>query len=74
MGGLLLRLFLVLPLVLLTECMVVEEEEEDREVDLSRVGMMRTMTKKGPWLGRTGAPTAGAPCHTQHCSLKSYGG
>jgi len=50
--------------------MVVEEEEEDREVDLSRVGMMRTMTKKGPWLGRTGAPTAGAPCHTQHCVSK----
>jgi hypothetical protein len=41
MGGLLLRFFLVFPL--LTE-IVAEEEEEDREDDLSLVGMMRTMT------------------------------
>lgn len=59
MGGLLLRLFLVLlcplpfPFPLLTE-MVVEEEEEDREADLSRVGMMRTMTKIGLGLAGLG--------------------
>lgn len=41
MGGLLLRFFLEFPLV--TE-IVAEEEEEDRETDLSLVGMMRTMT------------------------------
>lgn len=49
MGGLLLRLFLALPLPLplplLTE-IVAEEEEEDREEGLSRVGMMRTMTEE----------------------------
>jgi hypothetical protein len=61
MGGLLLRFFLVLfcplplplPFPLLTD-MVAEEEEEDREVDLSRVGMMRTMTKTGLGLAGLG--------------------
>jgi hypothetical protein len=58
MGGLLLRLFLVLlcplpfPFPLLTEMVV--EEEEDREADLSRVGMMRTMTKIGLGLAGLG--------------------
>jgi len=44
-GGLLLRFFLTVPLPLLTE-IVAEEEEEDREEGLSRVGMMRTMTEE----------------------------
>lgn len=52
MGGLLLRFFLLFPL--LTE-KVAEEEEEDREEDLSRVGMMRTMTEEKA-LARPGAP------------------
>jgi hypothetical protein len=58
MGGLLLRFFLVFPLL---TGIVAEEEEEDREEDLSRVGMMRTMTEEkalarpaAQWIGRLG--------------------